>query len=204
MDQEVLRRVLQELPLLADVYNNRCGFKACQFNPKLTSIYGKMDVTLDFVLCLKSKRRLERDKGLSQLRNLLSSNSLSAEVLKQLQETFLSSLSSTSTTWEEKHGALMATILLLPVSADQWAVRVRKELPQLLQHKETRVGAAAGRLHRLNNCARQCFFFSTFRGVKFPLNFILCPPSIPIIFYQVTQTQNNGYNINAQHPPGVN
>ena len=179
MDQEVLRRVLQELPLLADVYNNRCGFKACQFNPKLTSIYGKMDVSLDFVSCLKSKRRLERDKGLSQLRNLLSSNSLSAEVLKQLQETFLSSLSSTSTTWEEKHGALMATILLLPVSADQWAVRVRKELPQLLQHKETRVGAAAGRLHRLNNCARQCFFSVPSGGVMFSINFILCPLPSP-------------------------
>ena len=94
------------------------------------------------VLCLKSKRRLEREKGLSQLKNLLNASSISPDELQKLQETLLSSFS--STTWEEIHGAAMAAILLVPVSGEEWTARVRRELPQLLQHKETRIGTAAG------------------------------------------------------------
>lgn len=97
------------------------------------------------VLCLKSKRRLEREKGLLQLKNLLKTSSISPDELQKLQEALLSSFS--STTWEEIHGAVMAAMLLVPVvSGEEWTARVKKELPQLLQHKETRVGTAAGEL----------------------------------------------------------
>ena len=96
-----------------------------------------------FSLCLKSKRRLEREKGLLQLKKLLNTSSISPDELQKLQETLLSSFS--SATWEEIHGAVMAAILLVPVvSGGEWTDRVKKEVPQLLQHKETRVGTSAG------------------------------------------------------------
>ena len=41
----------------------------------------------------------------------------------------------------------MAAILLVPVSGEEWTASVRRELPQLLQHKEARVGTAAGEYH---------------------------------------------------------
>ena len=95
---------------------------------------------------LKANRRLERDKGLAELKSLLQSDGLSSSELEDVESSLACSLMSTDCCWEELHGAtLAASVLVCQNKAKQdFVVKLRTFLPALMDHEQSRVRNAAG------------------------------------------------------------
>lgn len=96
---------------------------------------------------LKAKRRLERDRGLVDFKSLLQSEPLSSSELEDVERSLASSLTSSDSSWEELHGAIMAVSVLVceKKAREEFLVGVRTSLPDLLDHEESRVRNATGR-----------------------------------------------------------
>lgn len=111
---------------------------------------------------LKAKRRLERDRGLSELKSLLQSHALSSSEVEDVESSLAGSLVSTDCSWEEVHGAaLAASVLVCENKAKQgFLVDLITLLPALMDHEESRVRNAAGRLTRIDH------YFSLFFSVS--------------------------------------
>ena len=103
--------------------------------------------SLDVVLTsLRSNRRLEREKGISELQKLIDKDVLPSDDLDNLKESMLEVLNNPLSTWEEKHGAIMATCLLVKrMNIDDVFVNAIKRLiPELLEHVESRIRIETG------------------------------------------------------------
>lgn len=92
---------------------------------------------------LSSKQRLERDKGIVLIKELLK-EPRDDSVITALERTIFELFS--LGTWESNHGALLATGALLSagVLPEGLCKEVQLALPQLLEDREPRVRLAAG------------------------------------------------------------
>ncbi len=106
----------------------------------------EQDSEQEWTALLSSKKRLEREKGLAALKTLLADPNLSEEVKKSIEKHILSLITSMVGPWEDKHGGLMATGLVLEsgVGSSNFSDQVRSVLPILLEETESRVRIATG------------------------------------------------------------
>ena len=100
---------------------------------------------------LKCKKRLEREKGLSELKKLIETNQALPEDLKDLQSSLSVILTSSSSldgsnAWEEKHGALLATNLLIDKkkATEEFKDSFIGLVSHLLEHNESRIRLLTG------------------------------------------------------------
>lgn len=99
---------------------------------------------------LKCKKRLEREKGLSELKNLIETNQALPEDLKDLQSSLSVILSAPSpdesNEWEEKHGALLAANLLIDKkkASEEFKDNLKGLVSHLLEHDESRIRLLTG------------------------------------------------------------
>ena len=92
---------------------------------------------------LKSKKRLERERGLQQLQALVDEGKLSEDERKN-EEDVLQLVTSLSPSWEATHGGLMAASVLLSRASHEFLEKLVGEVPLLLEYDESRVRLAAG------------------------------------------------------------
>ncbi len=94
---------------------------------------------------LCSGQKIERDRGVVELQNLLASGN--DEVVRQLEVSIQNLLEDPMLPWESKHGALMgAKALLVDKScSDDFAQISRLHCMKLLEHSESRVRLSAGK-----------------------------------------------------------
>ncbi|PIK47878.1 hypothetical protein BSL78_15253 [Apostichopus japonicus] len=100
--------------------------------------------TTDVVKLLHSSKKLDRDKGISQLQDKMSK--LTEEEFQKLQETCLTALADKALPWEAKQGSLMATKLLLQsdhLTSHSWT-GLRDCCISCLGEEEMRVRSEAG------------------------------------------------------------
>ncbi|PIK43733.1 hypothetical protein BSL78_19410 [Apostichopus japonicus] len=98
----------------------------------------------DVVKLLHSSKKLDRDKGISQLQDKMSK--LTEEEFQKLQETCLTALADKAMPWEAKQGSLMATKLLLQsdhLTSHSWT-GLRDCCISCLGEEEMRVRSEAG------------------------------------------------------------
>ena len=95
---------------------------------------------------LKCNKRLEREKGISELKQLVDSGYLSSIDQDQLESKLTSILSSLDGPWEEKQGALMASCLLVEKNkaGEVFMRRLMELVPSLLENIESRVRITTG------------------------------------------------------------
>ena len=93
---------------------------------------------------LQSKKRLEREKGLHELRLQVEEGRLGEEERWKSEDAVLELVTSLTCSWEAKHGGLMAACVLLPKAQEQFCEKLKEEVPLLLEHNESRVRLAAG------------------------------------------------------------
>lgn len=94
---------------------------------------------------LSSKQKLERDKGLEIIKNLLK-NPGSDEIVSLEQDILRLLLNSDEGEWESVHGGLMASVLLVEagVASNELCKEIQKMAPLMLEHQEPRVRLATG------------------------------------------------------------
>lgn len=100
----------------------------------------------DVVKLLHSSKKLDRDKGISQLQDKMSK--LTEEEFQKLQETCLTALADKEMPWEAKQGSLMATKLLLQsdhLTSHSWT-GLRDCCISCLGEEEMRVRSEAGEI----------------------------------------------------------
>ena len=93
---------------------------------------------------LQSKRRLDREKGLQQLQQQVNEGKLGEDERRESEREVLELVTSLTSSWETKHGGLMAASVLLPGSSPQFVEKMKGEVPLLLEYDESRVRLAAG------------------------------------------------------------
>lgn len=101
-----------------------------------------MDHSL-YLASLRSKQRLERDKGLEIVKELLRGRS--NDDITKLESNILELLASTNC-WEGTHGALCASALMIEagVCSDDFYREVEKAVPAMLDDTEPRLRLVAG------------------------------------------------------------
>ena len=106
-----------------------------------------------WLVLLQSKKRLEREKGLHELQLKVDNGRLGEEERRKSEGLILELLTSLTCSWEAKHGAIMATCILLPNMSEEAIKKLKGEIPLLLEHNESRVRLAAGTCYVMNaNC----------------------------------------------------
>ncbi len=98
----------------------------------------------EWLALLRAKRRLDREKGLSRLKALLEGGSLDEGARLRLETIILARVSSLTVPWEEKHGAILAAILLTESASEGLCEGLENEIPLLLENEESRVRLVAG------------------------------------------------------------
>jgi hypothetical protein len=96
-----------------------------------------------YLSALRSKKKLERDKGLEIVKEVLRS-AKGGDIVK-LEANILELLGLTGG-WESTHGALCASALMLEagICSDEFYKEVEKTVPALLDHNVPRLRLAAG------------------------------------------------------------
>lgn len=110
------------------------------------------DVTTDFnsiLSYLKCHKRLEREKGLSKLRNLIELGSVTSRDYSNLETSLLDILTCPEGQWEEIHGVLMATNLLIERerATDEFKRSLMKLINSLMENSESRIRLITGNHH---------------------------------------------------------
>ena len=98
----------------------------------------------EWLVLLQSKRRLDREKGLQQLQQQVNEGKLGEDERRESEREVLELVTSLTSSWETKHGGLMAASLLLPGASPQFVEKMKREVPLLLEYDESRVRLAAG------------------------------------------------------------
>ena len=93
---------------------------------------------------LRSRKKLDRERGLSQLKAVLDTEFLEEGEKSKLESCIFDLLSSLTAPWEEKHGGLMAAGILVPTASERFCDLVKGEIPLLLEHQESRIRLASG------------------------------------------------------------
>ena len=98
----------------------------------------------DWLPLLRSKKKLEREKGLAQLKAVLGGGSLAEGERRRLETCVLDLVSSLTSPWEEKHGGLMAGALIVPLASEGFREKIKGEVPLLMENEELRIRLATG------------------------------------------------------------
>lgn len=108
---------------------------------------------------LQSKKRLDRERGLQELKQLVDEGRLHGEERGKSEEDVLELITSLSSSWEAKHGGLMATTVLLPHASRDFCDKLKGEIPLLLEYDESRVRLAAGESrNKACTCTYMCMY----------------------------------------------
>ena len=101
---------------------------------------------------LRCNKRLEREKGISELKQLVDSGCLSSIDQDQLESKLTLILSSSDGPWEEKQGVLMAGCLLVEKNkaGEVFMRRLMELVPLLLENIESRVRITTGQYLDIN------------------------------------------------------
>ena len=99
----------------------------------------------DWLTLLHSKRILDREKGLNQLKQLLCSE-LQQHAQNSIESQLLNLILSLAAPWEERHGGLLAAGVMIQTGAasQQFCEKIKGEIPLFLEDSESRVRMAAG------------------------------------------------------------
>ena len=97
-----------------------------------------------WLVLLQSKKRLDRERGLQHLQLLVDEDKLTDDERKKSEEDVLQLVTSLSSSWETKHGGLMAASVLIPKASDEFLEKLKGDIPILLEYDESRVRLAAG------------------------------------------------------------
>ena len=94
---------------------------------------------VDWLPLLRSKKKLDREKGLTQLKAILGSGPLEESERERLETCAFELISSLISPWEEKHGGLMAAALLVPLASEGFCEKIKGEVPLLMENHDYRV-----------------------------------------------------------------
>ena len=107
-------------------------------------------MSTDWLTLLRSKRRLDREKALEQLKLLLSPAHLekTKDTQASIESKVLELVLSLTTPWEERHGGLLAAGILIQATAasQSFCDTIKGEIPLYLEDSVSRVRIAAGKL----------------------------------------------------------
>ena len=101
---------------------------------------------------LGSRKRLERESGISKLKLLYDSDAISSEEDARLKDTLKEWISTSATdnqtSWEKRHGAIMAVAVLVEKKKanDSFVDYIKSIIPGLLEDHESRVRIETGQL----------------------------------------------------------
>ena len=107
-----------------------------------------MSEEVTVLLC--SKKRLNRDRGLAELKKVLEGDPSDVRAdVEQLEAKIVGLIAPDAeegvvTAWETKHGGLMAALVLIPGASERFCVKVKGAIPKLLESGESRVRLLAG------------------------------------------------------------
>ena len=106
----------------------------------------------DWFGLLTSKKRLDRERALNQLRSLLTPVRLD-EASDSIESKILEIILSLATPWEERQGGLLAAGILIQAAAasEHFCETVKGEIPLYLEDPESRVRIAAGQFLLIKN-----------------------------------------------------
>ena len=121
-----------------------------------------METKKTWLSLLQSKKRLEREKGLHELKIQVEEGRLGEDERRSSEDAVLELVTSLTCSWEAKHGGLMAACVLLLNSQERFCEKLKGEIPLLLEHNESRVRLAAG------TCTCACIYtmYIVFRTPK--------------------------------------
>ena len=122
-----------------------------KYKHKLTSTMESCNQP-QWVALLQSKKRLDRDRGLQELRILVGGVVLEEGEKRKFEEDVLELVTSLSSSWEAKHGGLLAASVLLPHASHDFCEKLKGDVPLLLEYNESRVRLAAGEVSYDNLC----------------------------------------------------
>ena len=98
---------------------------------------------------IRSKKRLDRENGLSQLKLMLnqSVSDIQSEDKIQIESELLRLVLSLDSTWEERHGGLLASGIVINTgnASQRFCDTIKGEIPVFLEDSESRIRMAAGR-----------------------------------------------------------
>ena len=104
---------------------------------------------------IRSKKRLDREKGISQLELMLnqSISDIQSEDKNEIESELLRLVLSLTSPWEERHGGLLASGIMIHsgTASQQFCDRIKGEIPLFLEDSESRVRMAAGTKVRLKS-----------------------------------------------------
>ena len=111
---------------------------------------------------LQSKKRLERERGLAELKVLVEGGRLGDEGERREREgQILELVTSLTYPWEAKHGGVMAACILLTNASEEFYEKLKGEVPLLLEHNESRIRIAAGTVHTVHVHVYTCMIVYT-------------------------------------------
>lgn len=125
------------------IHKPRCALSALKSSMATSS---SEESRQEWTVLLSSKRRLDREKGLTALKTLLASSNLQPEDKEKIEAHVLTLITSLVGPWEDRHGGLMATGLILEsgVATSGFSRQVTSSVPLLLEETESRVRIATG------------------------------------------------------------
>ena len=102
----------------------------------------------DWLTLLRSKKRLDREKGLNQLKLLLQvpNQDIQDDVVVSVETKLLELVLSLTSPWEERHGGLLAAGIMIQAgtASQQFCDKIKGEIPLFLEDPESRIRMAAG------------------------------------------------------------
>lgn len=99
----------------------------------------------EWLTLLRSKKRLDREKGLNQLKLMVTSSPVEGQCDK-IEGELLGLILSLVGPWEERHGGLLAAGIMIQTGAasQKFCEKIKGEIPLFLEDSESRVRMAAG------------------------------------------------------------
>ena len=92
--------------------------------------------------CFPSKKWLDHEKGLQQLQQSVAEGRLGEEERREGEREVRELVTSLTSSWEAKHGGLMAATVLLPGASPAFMEKMKVEVPILMEYDESRVKLA--------------------------------------------------------------
>ena len=98
----------------------------------------------EWLILLRSKKRLDRENGLNKLKLLLQD--VQDDVIVSIETKLLELVLSLTSPWEERHGGLLAAGIMIQAGAasQQFCDKIKGEIPLFLEDPESRIRIAAG------------------------------------------------------------
>ena len=104
----------------------------------------------EWLLLLRSKKRLDRENGLSKLKLLLQD--VQDDNIVSIEAKLLELVLSLVSPWEERHGGLLAAGIVIQTGAasQHFCDKIKGEIPLFLEDPESRIRIGAGMILNFN------------------------------------------------------